>query len=114
VISDEWVPPAGPDWQAISVRWPERGPFGALLDRLEELEQQAPEMGARGREAFCEWFARDVWFDRAADRLADLVARRAEAPFPEHGVRGRAFGRLIVAEAAGKVRHTAGRVRTRT
>jgi hypothetical protein len=113
IISDDWVAPDGPDWDAISLRWPEEASFAELLARLEELEPHAAEMGARGSFEFAEWFALPVLFDRVAEALADLAARRAAPQFPRHGVRGRAYGRMLVAETIGKARHRMQAIRAR-
>jgi hypothetical protein len=112
VISDQWVPPAGPDWDAISLRWPERGGFDALLQHLEDREPEAAAMGARARDAFTEWFAAPVWFDRAIEGLADLTARRGDADFPPRGIRRGAYGRLVAADVALQVRRGVAAVRS--
>ncbi|HEY3673394.1 MAG TPA: exostosin family protein [Acidimicrobiia bacterium] len=105
IVSDDWVPPLGPDWDSISVRWPERGPFDALLRRLEELEPAATEMGVRARAAFDEWLRLPVLFDRVAELFAGLAAHGAAVGFPPHGVRGRAYARLVAVDTVGKARH---------
>jgi hypothetical protein len=105
IISDEWVPPNGPSWESISVRWREDESADRLLAHLEALEPRAAEMGASARDAFTEWFANPVLFDRVASELARLAARNASVGFPRRGERGRAYRRMLIAESAGRVRY---------
>ena len=49
VISDDWVAPKGPTWDACSVRWSQDAGTESLLAYLEELEPRAAEMGAAAR-----------------------------------------------------------------
>ena len=51
VISDDWVPPGGIDWESFVVRVPE-AEVNSIPERLTELE---PEWAARGRRARSEW-----------------------------------------------------------
>jgi hypothetical protein len=113
IIADEWVAPTGPAWESCSIRWPERASVDQLFERLEELEPKAEEMGRCALEAFTEWFAAPVVFDRIASDLALLVAARAGTEFPARGVRGRRYQRLVAAQHAGRVRAAARRWRAR-
>ena len=73
ILSDAWVPPAGPAWDRISVRWPERRVDG-LIEHLEELEPRAAAMGLEARAAFEAWFAPDMTFHRIVDLLEECRA----------------------------------------
>jgi hypothetical protein len=79
ILSDEWVPPAGIDWDACSVRVPE-SEAGTLARRLEELEPQWPQMSAIARRTYDEWFSPESWFHRAIDACAELKHNAACGP----------------------------------
>lgn len=77
IISDGWVPPAGPDWDSFSLRVTE--------DRVEEipalLEARAGDavaMGARARSAWLDWFSEPASFHRTAGRCEDLARFSAQ------------------------------------
>jgi hypothetical protein len=89
IISDDWVPPAGPDWDRFSIRWPE-GRIEGLVQVLEELAPDWTAMSSAARVAFRDFFARDVAFDRMSELYRDLALAQANA-LPSGGVRGRAF-----------------------
>jgi Exostosin family len=71
VLSDQWVPPNGPDWDAFSIRVPEARVAG-LPALLEERERDAAAMGARARQAWLDWFAPDASFHRTVEWCLDL------------------------------------------
>jgi hypothetical protein len=71
VLSDEWVPPDGIDWQACSVRIRERD-ARSIPRRLEELEADWPALSAAAAETYRDWFASDVWFHRAIEHCREL------------------------------------------
>jgi hypothetical protein len=73
ILSDGWVPPPGPDWDAISVRWPEDDLDG-LPAHLECRENQWLQLATGTRAAFDTWFAQDVSWHRLAEGLASLVS----------------------------------------
>ena len=101
ILSDDWMPPAGPDWGRFSIRWPENDVDG-LVEHLERSEDQAPMMGSAAAAAFSEWFAEDVGFHNLVERLADLS--RSVRPFPARGVRDRSFLTVGTRETYGDVR----------
>ena len=72
IISDEWVAPRGPEWEACSLRWPE-GRIEGLIEALEEREQDWPAMSAVARREHAEYFAGDVAFHRLLDVYGELV-----------------------------------------
>lgn len=71
-LSDQWVPPAGIDWQSCSVRVPEPE-TSAVAERLEALEPEWPAMSAAAGRVYDEWFAPDVWFHRAVEHCRELM-----------------------------------------
>jgi Exostosin family len=77
IISDQWVPPEGPDWDSFSVSVEE-----SAVDRipalLEARREQAAAMGAAARQAWVEWFSPQAGFHRTAEWCLDL-ARYADA-----------------------------------
>lgn len=72
IISDEWVPPAGPDWEncAIRVREVEVDTIPALL---ESREADFPAMSARARQTYQDWLAPDVFFHRTVEHCRALL-----------------------------------------
>ena len=76
VLSDDWVPPAGIDWESCSVRIPEHE-AGAVAGHLEALEPHWPTMSAGARRVYDEWFAPDVWFHRAVELCGELLENGA-------------------------------------
>jgi hypothetical protein len=71
VLSDEWVEPGGIDWSSCSVRIPERHAM-TVPRRLEELEQNWPQMSGAARAAYDAWFAPEAWFHRVIEGCRDL------------------------------------------
>jgi hypothetical protein len=95
VVSDQWVPPAGPKWDEISLRWPEHG-VAELPRVLLELEPGAEAMGRRARAAYEEWFAPDVVLTAMLDQLE---TRFAAPDFGGLADRGRHDGQYLRAGA---------------
>lgn len=83
VISDQWVPPAGPDWSAFSVRVPERR-VQDLPAILEDYEDEAVAMGERARTAWEDWFSERASFHRAVEWCLAIQRTRT---FPESVLR---------------------------
>lgn len=75
IVSDLWVPPAGPDWQncALFVGENEIDRLGAILERNEE---RFPAMAQAARREWEAWFAPEVLFHRMAEGLKDIVETR--------------------------------------
>lgn len=71
IVSDDWVAPQGVDWEACSVRVPERD-VQSIPARLEELEPAWPGLSTAARQAYRDWFADDVWFHRVVEHCRDL------------------------------------------
>ncbi len=95
IISDQWVPPAGPRWDQFSFRWPEDR-VGELPRLLHETEAAAESMGRRARAAYEEWFAADVALSSVLDQLE---ARRRAPDFADFPAGGRHDGQYLRAGA---------------
>jgi hypothetical protein len=105
IIADDWVPPSGIDWPAVSIRWPE-GVTTGLADHLRSRADEAAAMGRSGRRAYETVLAEEVAFDSLVQRLEPLVASGAAGRFRRrlvdrrhlavawHAASGRARGRL--------------------
>jgi len=74
VLSDGWVPPAGPDWDSFLVRVPE-DEVANLPELLRRLDPGSAARGRAARRAFDAWFAPRVLFDRLTESLLALQAR---------------------------------------
>lgn len=75
ILADAWVPPAGPDWAAFSVRVPEAD-WAKLPQILESLRPNAAVMGKAARAAWDDWFSPAAQFHRVAGWVAELAAGR--------------------------------------
>jgi hypothetical protein len=73
ILSDRWVAPRGPSWETFALRWPE-GRLPSLAHALAERRDTAIERGELARQAWEEWFAPEVFFDRLVD-AADEARR---------------------------------------
>ncbi len=71
ILSDAWVPPAGPPWESFAVRLSERS-ASELPRLLANYEPRAAAMGRAARAAWEEWFAPDVQFHRMAEAVERL------------------------------------------
>jgi len=87
ILSDDWTPPDGIDWNAFSVRAAERG-SPHLVKRLENLLPQAGQMGRRARQAWLEHFSGQAAVDRIVKQCQDLILKRS---VPEKRARFRAI-----------------------
>jgi hypothetical protein len=75
ILSDEWVPPAGPDWEKCAVFTPEKQieEIGSILEKQEE---RFPGMAAAARREWEQWFAPETLFHRMTEALKDIVETR--------------------------------------
>lgn len=87
IISDEWVAPPGPDWEACSLRWPE-GRTDGLIEMLEERDRDWQAMSAAAASTYGEYFATEVCFHRVVDLCSELLESGCQ-PSPEWRVQGR-------------------------
>src|SRR5207248_3140120 len=79
LVSDEWVPPEGPDWDGFMLKVRE-DEVARIPELLRGHEHEAEERGVRARKAFEQFFSPDVQFHRAIEALRELLALRR---FPE-------------------------------
>ncbi len=79
IVSDEWVAPRGPDWDACSVRIQESDVLN-LARILEAREAQWPVMAQNAADTFRAWFAADVLFHRMMDDCQDLLQHAPLGP----------------------------------
>ena len=104
IISDDWVPPEGPDWSSFSVFVPESS-VASIPGRLEALEQQAAAMGHRARREWEAWFADEVVFHHTVEACLDIARTRI---YPERLLRWTTCRALLepqaLANAARRVR----------
>jgi hypothetical protein len=97
IISDEWVAPRGPDWEACSLRWPE-GRIEGLLEVLEERDQDWSAMSAAARREYAEYFASDVAFHRLLDLYRELVELSVQ-PDARRKIWSRSIGAALIEKA---------------
>lgn len=98
IVSDQWVPPIGPDWDTFSVRVGE-SEVEIIPALLERRQDDAAAMGAAAREAWLDWFSPSASFHRSVEWCLDLASvspgrggMRSAAPYlqmlrPYHAVR---------------------------
>lgn len=80
ILSDEWVEPEGPEWDAISVRVRERD-VEKLPRILRALEPEAEAMGRRARAAWERWFSERTVFDTLVSWCLS-IRRERSLPVP--------------------------------
>jgi len=76
VLSDDWVRPPGPDWDACCLFVPEAR-VGDLPNLLAEAEPRAAAMGAAARREWERWYAEGNVFHTAIEQLLIAHKRRA-------------------------------------
>ncbi|HEX4085241.1 MAG TPA: exostosin family protein [Chthoniobacteraceae bacterium] len=79
IISDQWVPPAGPDWNRCSITIGERD-VTRIPAILEEREPEFETMAAAARREWLEWFAPEVLFHRMTEQCLDIHRSRLGRP----------------------------------
>lgn len=75
IISDAWVPPDGPDWDAFSVRVDEAN-ISMIPSILSQRRDQAQAMGVRARRVWDDWFSEKATFHRTTDWCLDIMNER--------------------------------------
>lgn len=78
IISDEWVPPRGPDWDACSLRWPE-GRTSGLVAFLEGRAGDWEIMSASAGRAHEKFFHVGSCFHNVVEQCADLLGAGVSA-----------------------------------
>jgi hypothetical protein len=71
IISDQWVPPEGPQWETFSIRIPQKN-VSQIPEILERHESRAEVMGQAARTAWEEWFSREACFHRIVEWCLDI------------------------------------------
>lgn len=71
IISDQWVPPEGPDWPTFSLRVKERE-VSRIPEILLEHESNAVQMGLAARNAWDRYFSADVYFDYLVEQCLSM------------------------------------------
>jgi hypothetical protein len=79
IISDQWVPPDGPDWDAFSIRVDESNIF-AIPSLLETYADRAAVMGMKARMVWETWFSKEATFHRVVEWCIEIQRERR---FPE-------------------------------
>jgi hypothetical protein len=75
ILSDDWLPPAGPRWEKFSVRIGE-DEFDRVPQILEQRESEAVEMGNLARAEWEQWFSDEVVFHRLVESCLDIKRAR--------------------------------------
>lgn len=94
VISDDWVPPTGPEWETFSVRVAEDD-AARIPDVLESIESRGSEMGALARREWERHFSPEAAFDTVYGWSCLLAQNCMSAGMPERLSRGRACLQLL-------------------
>jgi hypothetical protein len=76
IISDEWIPSRGPQWELFAIRVP-----AAEIDQIPHLlkarEKDAAAMGKLARQAWLDWFAKDKQFHLLTEACIQLHLHRS-------------------------------------
>lgn len=91
IISDQWVPPRGPDWDAFAVRIAEKN-IHRIPKILSTYEDRAAAMGRKARQAWEDYFSVEAIFHYAVNQCLDIKQARK---FPESLLRYQAFLHLL-------------------
>lgn len=77
IISDEWVPMEGPDWERFSI-WVSESDVERIPEILEKRKPEAKEMGRKAREAWEIWFSKEACFHHIAEACSTLQENRSK------------------------------------
>lgn len=75
ILSDEWVPPDGPDWSACSIRIPEAN-YASIPTQLTPYLESAERMGQVARRSYTEFFSHEQLLQNIV-RLTSLITTRS-------------------------------------
>lgn len=78
IISDEWVPPEGPDWNEFSLRVAEED-VSQIPRLLAAHADEAIEMGRKARQAWEAWFSPETCFHRVTEWCLELKASKQDS-----------------------------------
>ena len=90
IISDEWVPTAGPAWEDFSLRLAE-AEIATLPQVLVAKEEEAERMGKLARQAWEEWFAKERQFHYLTEACLRLQATRPQITVATYLRQGKRF-----------------------
>jgi hypothetical protein len=76
ILSDDWQPNDGVDWNAFSIRVPE-SEAARIPDILERHADRAAEMGLRARAEWEKWLSEKVRFHRVIELCLDIQRCRS-------------------------------------
>lgn len=88
IISDDWIPPDGPNWDSFSIRWPE-GRTEDLVAMLEERDAEWPAMSVAAKSAHRAFFDTDVAFHQLINACQRLLESPTWRPATRAGIRRR-------------------------
>lgn len=77
IISDEWVPMNGPDWEQFSLRISEKDIL-SIPDILLSHKDEALTMGRIARKNWEKWFSKEVCFHNIASMCEDIMKNRKD------------------------------------
>ncbi len=80
IISDQWVPPLGPEWESFSIRVNERK-VTHIPDLLERYEAEANAMAKKARTVWEQWFAKETVFHRIVEWCLTLKRHSRDSGF---------------------------------
>lgn len=75
IISDDWIPMEGPDWNKFSIRIAENE-IQKIPDILLSRKSEAETMGKLARNNWERWFSKEVCFHHIASMCQDLLVSR--------------------------------------
>ena len=75
IVSDQWIPPEGPEWDRFSIRVREKD-VASIPRILEQRESAAEAMGALARKNWESWFSRESGFHRIVEWCLVLKENR--------------------------------------
>ena len=75
IISDDWVPPRGPDWDSFSI-WVKEDQTESIPTVLERNEWRHKHMGCSARTEWEKWCSREVVFDRMVEWSEEIIESR--------------------------------------
>ena len=78
IVSDDWIPPIGPDWASCSLRVAE-GDVASIPAILEQHEARFESMARAAREVWLEWGGLDVAFHRIVEWCLDIQRTRTRS-----------------------------------
>jgi hypothetical protein len=80
IISDDWIPPVGPEWVAFAI-FVKEDEIASLPALLEEQEPSASVRGALARQQWEAWYAKDVIFNTIVNLLLLAQSKRNGVSF---------------------------------